>query len=68
MGCSPSSSDMTINESVNVRDSGSDFGTGLITCNIMYVRIRCLKRTSLKPNERMYLLVVLHITYGYFSP
>lgn len=33
IGCSPSSSDITINESVNSRERGSDLGTGLITCN-----------------------------------
>ena len=31
-GCSPSSSEITISESVNSRERGSDFGTGLITC------------------------------------
>lgn len=32
MGCSPSSSDITINESVISRERGSDLGTGLMTC------------------------------------
>lgn len=34
MGCSPSSSDITINESVEDRESGSDLTIGLITCKI----------------------------------
>lgn len=38
MGCSPSSSEMTINESVNLRDRGFDLARGLITCNITRFR------------------------------
>lgn len=40
MGCSPSSSDITIKESVNSRDRGSDFGIGLMTCNYEMYKLK----------------------------
>jgi hypothetical protein len=53
MGCSPSSSEITINASVKDRERGSDFTFGLITCKIKVYEMSRPKWLKPKPNANI---------------
>lgn len=57
-GCSPSSSDMTINESVNSRERGSDFGIGLITWKWEKLLVTCSNRLLFKIKLELQAIVI----------